>query len=563
MKIASILDRPSAALVFLAVVLSPAVTRATAPPNPAPVAESVRVEVVNVEVFVTGKDGKPVFGLDRSQFELLEDGRPVPLTNFLAPIPPAVPAPPVTGEPSHPGVAPPDEVDRDRILVVFIDNFNISVQSRKPVLDRLDAFLADRLRAGYRVLMVGFDRFPRRYAPLTDDPKVVAAVVAKLRREANEGTWMRARRDTILRDMSRGAAAESGDVGDLARQEVLNAIRSLAEEQYTVNRSLLAALTGLVDSLAGLPGRKVVLYVSDGPQVRASEELFAEYDKRFAGGMGMTATKIDFSVSAQLGEVTRRANASRTTFYTINGGAGSGMARISPELQGPSAENLETVDTFNRDESLTAFTAGTGGTKLPHPEALAKLAVELEAFYSLGYSPDHFGDGRYHSLAVRVKHPGVSVRSRDGYLDKTPVQRLADRTTAALLAGANDNPLAVRLSLGTPEKQGRNKLAVPLTVTIPASRLTLLPNGANHEGKVTVAISVASKDGRNSEVHRESFPISVPAQAVQGFLTQDATFTFTLLVQPGDRSVSVSARDETGNLESVVVSQLAPEPAKS
>ena len=42
-----------------------------------------------------------------------------------------------------------------------------------------------------------------------------------------------------------------------------------------------------------------------------------------------------------------------------------------------------------------------------------------------------------------------------------------------------------------------------------------------------------------------------------------ATFTFTLLVQPGDRSVSVSARDETGNLESVVVSQLAPEATKS
>ena len=44
--------------------------------------DSVRVEVVNVDVFVTDKQGKPVKGLGRDDFEVLVDGEPVEVSNF-------------------------------------------------------------------------------------------------------------------------------------------------------------------------------------------------------------------------------------------------------------------------------------------------------------------------------------------------------------------------------------------------------------------------------------------------------------------------------------------------
>jgi len=47
-------------------------------------AESVDVQVVNVEVYVTDRDGKPVEGLQREDFALREDGKPVTLSNFYA-----------------------------------------------------------------------------------------------------------------------------------------------------------------------------------------------------------------------------------------------------------------------------------------------------------------------------------------------------------------------------------------------------------------------------------------------------------------------------------------------
>ncbi|HSN87621.1 MAG TPA: hypothetical protein VL025_12730, partial [Thermoanaerobaculia bacterium] len=46
--------------------------------------EVVEVNVVNVDVYVTGKDGKPVAGLGKGDFEVFEDGKRVEITNFEA-----------------------------------------------------------------------------------------------------------------------------------------------------------------------------------------------------------------------------------------------------------------------------------------------------------------------------------------------------------------------------------------------------------------------------------------------------------------------------------------------
>src|SRR5881227_3344346 len=78
---------PSAALLLLLAPLAP--TLAAAPVRAQvqagqPFLEQVEVEVVNVDVHVTDASGKPVQGLGKGDFELLEDGKPVSITNFAA-----------------------------------------------------------------------------------------------------------------------------------------------------------------------------------------------------------------------------------------------------------------------------------------------------------------------------------------------------------------------------------------------------------------------------------------------------------------------------------------------
>ena len=52
------------------------------PDEPEIFLEQVAVDIVNVEVYVTDKEGNPISGLTRGDFEVTEDGRPVEVVNF-------------------------------------------------------------------------------------------------------------------------------------------------------------------------------------------------------------------------------------------------------------------------------------------------------------------------------------------------------------------------------------------------------------------------------------------------------------------------------------------------
>src|ERR1051326_8327994 len=49
-----------------------------------PLTEQVEVHVVNVDVSVTDKNGNPVSGLTKNDFEIFEDGKRETVTNFAA-----------------------------------------------------------------------------------------------------------------------------------------------------------------------------------------------------------------------------------------------------------------------------------------------------------------------------------------------------------------------------------------------------------------------------------------------------------------------------------------------
>jgi VWFA-related protein len=81
-----------------------------------------------------------------------------------------------------------------------------------------------------------------------------------------------------------------------------------------------------------------------------------------------------------------------------------------------------TINTRVNAEALGEITNQTGG----HTEvvrdttdlaaATARIAEELNTQYVLGYSSPHPGDGKYHSIRVRVNREGYKVRSRTGYV---------------------------------------------------------------------------------------------------------------------------------------------------
>ncbi|MEM8993199.1 MAG: hypothetical protein AAGF23_00275, partial [Acidobacteriota bacterium] len=115
--------------------------------------ESVDIEVVNIDVWVTDRDGRPVDGLTRDDFLVFRDGDGVPISNFYAvaggvPVGEALPRPvDAAGDAPRPlelerlGPAADIAPEHRLWLIVFIDNYNIDPVERNRVLPGLRRFL--------------------------------------------------------------------------------------------------------------------------------------------------------------------------------------------------------------------------------------------------------------------------------------------------------------------------------------------------------------------------------------------------------------------------------------
>jgi VWFA-related protein len=82
----------------------------------------------------------------------------------------------------------------------------------------------------------------------------------------------------------------------------------------------------------------------------------------------------------------------------------------------------QAINTRVNAEALGEITSQTGGsTEVVHSTAdlagaTARIADELNHQYVLGYSSPHPGDGKYHSIRVKVNREGYRVRARNGYI---------------------------------------------------------------------------------------------------------------------------------------------------
>jgi Ca-activated chloride channel family protein len=86
------------------------------------------------------------------------------------------------------------------------------------------------------------------------------------------------------------------------------------------------------------------------------------------------------------------------------------------------------INTRVNPEALGEVTNPTGGHTAVVQDAAgldaatAKIAEELNSQYVLGYSSPHPGDGKYHSIRVRVGNGAYRVRARNGYVATAPTK---------------------------------------------------------------------------------------------------------------------------------------------
>jgi VWFA-related protein len=569
----------STIMVAALVLVASAMPGAQQKPAPPIVIETVQVNIVNVEIVVTDREGRSIPGLESRDFEVLEDGKPVPITNFYAAVG-GRPAPPPgalspAGETVREESAPTPE-GQALGLVFLIDNANLTISRRTAIFEQVRSLLRQGLQmGGAQVLLATAGGAVRIRQPFTSDEKALLATVDSLEHEVAEARGSSERNPLLTRLMGGAAmpatAAEAGTSGgrgalsqDFDRQNALSLredVRSAAEEAYQQTRVTLNTLTQFVDSLAGLPGRKALVYVGEGVLMRPGEALLQEWEAAFRSydpTFSAVAEAGRYAVNREFGEMIRRANSARVTFYCVDGSPESGNQGVSAERASMTADPTSAImSASSLRQSLESMAGATGGRTLAAgPDLAATLARTVEDFqtyYSLGYAAPHLGDGKYHAIEVRVKRDGVRTRYREGYLDRAPDERTAERNLSALFFGTVSNPLGLAVTVAPAEKQKGDTFMVTLSITVPLGNLVFLPREEIHEGSVSLWMATRDADDRVSAPGKKTFPVRIPNDQLQSALGQLGSFTFQMLVSKGPQRVAVTLRDELGQTDSTAV----------
>ena len=530
-----------------------------APAQPAPglpkVSASAEVSILGVDVVVTGKDGRPVHGLQAADVEVLHGGRAVAITNFheerdlgtgAGPVPgPRNPSASASGEaPSEPATRRPP-----RHIVVFVDRLYLPEPGvRKDVFDGLKDFLGKSLAPGDEAMIVSWGDSVRIVRTFTGDLDelgrtldAVARRAARLDAQAGELDQLAAQ-DLWFRSVAEAAGTSAPDAGstDLSRQ--------VAEAQaYNVMKAKTAALRGLVALMAGMDGRKALVLVSH----RFSRYPGREYAPAGAGSaVGLGRERDGRPLLEALAEA---ANASGVTLYGVFPYDLESMPSAAdswtsyPTVTGVPVSARNDAIWSNEMAGLDFVTGRTGGLTAGHPGLLPgfleTVESDLGSYYSIGFPAS--GGGRPASVTVRVKRPGLEARTRKTVAERTAEEQMSDRALANLFAPDERATIPISIVAGEAKPKGR-KFRIPIEVKIPVGLLVRSAGQASTTGRFSVFVVAASPNGDFSGVTRRRQAFEVKRGEEEAARNSHLTYTLEVESEVPEPRISLGVWDEVG-----------------
>lgn len=527
---------------LLAAVSSPAQTVPNPQPMP-PVTELVEVSVTNVEVVVTDSKGNRVPGLTAADFQVLQDGVPQKITNFYA-----VSGGKVTLEDGKVVALDSPKLDAElpsevkARYVLYIDNLNIQPMNRNRMFRRLKEFVQDTIGHNAEAMVVTFNRSLKIRQKFAAEPGLVIGALEDIERETGGGTTIVGeRRDALHRiDESRSA------------DEALQTARQYSRSLHNDLEFAVDGIKNTLNGLAGVDGRKVFVYVSEGLPATAGLELFDAVQRKFQNTS--TLEQFEFDMNSRYASIIQAANAQGVTVWALDA---SGLAvddTISAENRAYTTRPNDFVLRQNMQAPLQLIADQTGGMAAVNTNdwkaSLQELSRDFSNFYSIGYKSSKSAVDKPHRIEVLVKRKGLKVRSRKGFLEKTPETRTAEAVFSALDYPRDDNPLAISVSVEESKPYDQENYLLPVRLLLPIGKLGLVPSGERYEASYFVYILVRDSSGDKSDLQIRRETITVPVKDLKVAQTKFQPYDLKLVVRPGAQRLSLAVRDGATNATS-------------
>jgi len=501
---------------------------AATPQTPAPdipkTSESIEVSIVNVDVFVTDRSGKHVRGLTKDDFEIYEDGKLQPVTNFTE-YESDVANEEMTVEGTTAAAAPtraPVEAPRQhRTLVVFIDRFQTPAQKADEVFDQLKALLHKAVRPGDSVTIVSWVHRLFTRLPFTDNLMAIDATLDKIAKERHYslgGNFQQIEEEQEFEQQAEqffGSGSGGAPAPAMPTLEQLDASTS----EFNDMKGKIKALNAVIDSISGMDGQKSMIFVSRRFSMLAGKEYLA--DRHTMGGPpGIYQQMLDMRKDVE--SVAKTANAHGVTMYMLYppGLDDTDWVQNPSNRRTPGTTDAATaahayMTLDNEVQALTYVAEQTGGMAAWGQADVIKLLPRIEedfsSYYSLAYRATTHRQDRARKIVVKTKNRAYTVRSRHQFVEQSDATKMKNRVITTLFTNpdVNDVKIPLRVHLGAPKPRGNGQYTLPVIVEIPAQSLVALPDAKGQRGAFSVYIAWGDILGAVSEVTERTQPFTI------------------------------------------------------
>src|SRR5215471_1691473 len=493
--------------------------------------ESVEVHVMDLDVVVTDSKGRHIGDLAQSDFTVKVAGKPVPIDYFAKIEEGQIHAPDLA-------TAPPERVLAEyrkgedayvpRHFLIYVDVGHLAPNDRNRALDALRDLIT-RFGPTDTGRVVLFDRRSKDMSPWTNSKETLLAGLSRM--DSGVGMSRLMTEQQTLRDIDSTPGARSR----------ITMARNYGEQERAEVRNMLNDMAQQVTTLTALPGKKAFIFVSGGFDMQPGYAMTMYAAGRFNASLSVFDVR---NMSGEMDALVHRANASDVSFYTVDArglqGEGTTASNDDPLSNRPGVAFIAREDS---QAGMKTMAYETGGLALVNSNdferGLSRIYQDTSTYYSIGINLSSVPGTGYRDIRVEVTRPGLVVRARRGYAPRSGDQRAKDITTAALKTNVEYRGIPVTLRLA-PAQKDKKYYIQPISVTVPASSLTLLPQGDGSQARADIYVGVIDDSGNMSDVGKEQAIYNLPKGA-----PPDSALNYVVRLQTrkGNQRIVVNVQD--------------------
>jgi VWFA-related protein len=543
----------------------------------APPAVTFQVEInyVDVDVVVTDSQGRTVAGLSRDDFELLEDGKPQKIEMFSSVVLPATPSDRFLGtRDSVPIDARSNRRPFDgRVYVVVLDDLDISPLRTGTVKQSARDFVSRYMSPDDIAAVVYTSGRTDATQDFTNDRALLLVAIDKFVGKRLRSAAVERLEAFYQKQLTQGVG-EDNPLSSASTAAIVDSARPvgvLDSERAYRTTAVLETLKNLGEFLSGVRGRrKAVLLFSEGLELPISEIYDIHTNTEVVGAIKEAITAAAKSNVSYFAFDPRGLIGLSSEYVEL---AGSGAPDVASGAFGAlNAQQGLLTDIRVSQDTLKVLSDESGGFAAVSTNdltgAFERIVDANSRYYVLGYyPPDHPRDGRFHTLEVRVKRPGVRVTARKGYAsprepsaakrrkeDEAKRKREAHWREASTLSpelrDALDAPLQQSgLSFtvqAAPFRDTTKDASIALAIEVDGDRVEFMPQDGTYGNRLELSFFAVTHDGKNQRVTRSEYNLQLKPETYARIKAAGLRINHRMSLPPGRYQVRLGSRESVG-----------------